>query len=54
MTDIKCYSCVMDGAATDRSCETNPSEVITSPPTVTCKTRYCQIRRLEYSEFPGK
>lgn len=44
----------MDGAATDRSCETNPAAVTTSNPTVKCPYKYCTIRRQEYSDPAGQ
>ena len=54
MTELLCYSCVMNGGETDRACEKNPAGVITSNPTVKCQTKYCQIKRLEYLDPPGK
>lgn len=54
MADLLCYSCIMDGAATDRACENNPAAVTTSSPTVKCPTKYCKIQRLEYLDPPGK
>jgi hypothetical protein len=54
MTEFRCYTCVMDGAATDRSCEKDPANVATSAPFVKCSKKYCQIKRLEYSDPPGK
>ena len=54
MTELRCYSCVMDGAATDRSCEKDPANVVTSTPIVKCSKKYCQIKRLEYSDPAGK
>jgi len=54
MTELLCYSCVMNAGETDRACEENPAAVITSNPTVKCQAKYCQIKRLEYSDPPGK
>jgi hypothetical protein len=54
MTELQCYSCVMNGGETDRSCERDPANVVTSIPIVKCSMKYCQIIRLEYLTIPGK
>ncbi|KDR24118.1 PE-PGRS family protein PE_PGRS30-like isoform X2 [Zootermopsis nevadensis] len=51
---FQCYSCIMDGAATDRSCMKNQGGVATSSPVVNCQQKYCTIIRQEYQDPAGQ
>ncbi|XP_069703526.1 uncharacterized protein [Periplaneta americana] len=52
--ELKCYSCIMDGAATDTACMDNPEGVSSSNPIVKCPYKYCTIIRQEYQDPPGQ